>query len=115
MILSGRSAVEVRQLLAVADPLEIWGCHGREKLSADGLLSLHGVPPDADTKLRSLSELIKKYIGHRRVEIKTGCIAIHWRGATSIEISRALNLVEKELEPEIKLPDTPRRSEAPPR
>lgn len=101
-ILSGRSAVEVRQLLSVADTVEIWGCHGREKLSTEGHLSFYGLPADADTKLQSLADLIKKYIDDRKVEIKTGCIAIHWRGATSTERSRALNLVENDLNPEIR-------------
>jgi trehalose 6-phosphate phosphatase len=99
--LSGRSALEVRQLLSLSVYPEIWGSHGREKLSKDGHLDFYGLPKDAEKNLRSLAELIKREIDSSRVEMKTGCIAIHWRGAKEVERNRMLSLIEKDFKGEI--------------
>ena len=89
VIVTGRNAHEVIPLLAIHPSLEIWGCHGLERLRPDGTYEasradepvLHALA-DADRWLR--------YQGlHNRAEFKTGAVAIHWRGlddATAAEI-----------------------------
>jgi trehalose 6-phosphate phosphatase len=89
IIISGRNAHEIIPLLAVHPRPEIWGCHGSERLRADGACEtplveepvLHALA-DADCWLRCQGL-------HDRAEFKTGAIALHWRGmdeATVAEI-----------------------------
>jgi len=89
VIVTGRNAHEVIPLLAIHPSLEIWGCHGLERLRPDGTretprveeLAMHALA-DADRWLR--------YQGlHNRAEFKTGAVAVHWRGldeATAAQI-----------------------------
>jgi trehalose 6-phosphate phosphatase len=80
VIITGRNAHEVIPLLAVHPSPEIWGCHGLERLRPDGT---HDTPRVEEPVLHALADAERwlRYQGlHDRAELKTGAVAIHWRG-----------------------------------
>jgi trehalose 6-phosphate phosphatase len=80
VIITGRSAREVIPLLAVHPSLEIWGCHGLERLRPDGTCE---TPRVEEPVLRALADAdlwLRRQGLHNRAEFKTGSVAIHWRG-----------------------------------
>jgi trehalose 6-phosphate phosphatase len=89
VMVTGRNAQEVIPLLAIHPSVEIWGCHGLERLRPDGTRE---TPRVEEPVLRALAEADRwlEYRGlHNRAEFKTGAVAIHWRGldeATAAEI-----------------------------
>ena len=89
VIVTGRNADEVIPLLAIHPSLEIWGCHGLERLRPDGTRE---TPRVEEPVLHALAEADRwlRYQGlHNRAEFKTVAVAIHWRGldeATAAEI-----------------------------
>jgi trehalose 6-phosphate phosphatase len=79
-IITGREAREIIPLLAVRPRPEIWGCHGLERLRPDGTFETALVEEPA---LRALSQAVRWLEGkglHEHAELKTGAVAIHWRG-----------------------------------
>jgi len=89
VIVTGRNAHEVIPLLAIHSSLEIWGCHGLERLRADGTCE---TPRVEESAIRAVSEADRwlRYQGLQdRAEFKTGALAVHWRGlneATAAEV-----------------------------
>jgi len=89
VIVTGRNAHEVIPLLAIHPSIEIWGCHGLERLRPDGSRE---IPPMEEPVMHALADADRwlRYQGlHSRAEFKTGAVAIHWRGlddATAAEI-----------------------------
>jgi trehalose 6-phosphate phosphatase len=80
VIITGRSAHEVIPLLAVHPSLEIWGCHGLERLRPDGTRETPRVEEPVMHALADADRWLKYQGLHNRAEFKTGAIAIHWRG-----------------------------------
>jgi trehalose 6-phosphate phosphatase len=89
VMVTGRNAQEVIPLLAIHPSVEIWGCHGLERLRPDGTRE---TPRVEEPVLRALAEADRWLTDqglHNRAEFKTGAVAIHWRGldeATAAEI-----------------------------
>ena len=87
VIISGRYASELQPLLGLAQPVEIWGSHGWERVWPDGRYDVADLPPDA---LRGLAEAdcgdeeITALGGE--LEQKPGCLAVHWRGRAPQQI-----------------------------
>jgi trehalose 6-phosphate phosphatase len=80
VIITGRNAHEVIPLLAIHPGLEIWGCHGLERLRPDGTCETPRVEEPAMHALAGADRWLR-YLGlHNRSEFKTGGVAIHWRG-----------------------------------
>jgi trehalose-phosphatase len=80
VIVTGRNAHEVIPLLAIHPSLEIWGCHGLERLRPDGT---HEAPRVEEPVMHALTEADRwlRHQGlHHRAEFKTGAVAVHWRG-----------------------------------
>jgi trehalose 6-phosphate phosphatase len=80
VIVTGRTAREVIPLLSVHPSLEIWGCHGLERLRPDGTCE---TPRMEDPVLRALADAeswLRHQGLHNRAEFKTGAVAFHWRG-----------------------------------
>jgi trehalose 6-phosphate phosphatase len=80
VIITGRSAREVIPLLAVHPTPEIWGCHGLERLRADGTCETPRVEEPALRALADADRWLRHQGLHHRAEFKTGAVAIHWRG-----------------------------------
>ena len=80
VIITGRSAHEVIQLLAVHPSPEIWGCHGLERLRPDGTCETPRVEERVVQALAEADRWLRDQELHNRAEFKTGAVAIHWRG-----------------------------------
>ncbi len=80
VIVSGRSISDLLPLLGIERGIEIWGCHGWERLESDG--DYTGPDLDADTSagLEEAAEWAASEGLEKRLEIKVACVAIHWRG-----------------------------------
>ncbi len=89
VIVTGRNACEVIPLLAIHPSLEIWGCHGLERLRPDGTRETPRVEEPVLRALADADRWLRDQGLHKRAEFKTGAVAIHWRGldeATAVEI-----------------------------
>lgn len=88
VIISGRRAADVAAVLPLESLPEIWGVHGWERMTRDGVL--HSGEPSAEAKM-ALAEAAARAAGFPRsggrIEYKPASIALHWRGlpAASIE------------------------------
>ena len=80
VIITGRNAQEVIPLLAIHLPLEIWGCHGLERLRPDGTRETPRVEEPVIHALADADRWLRDQGLHYRAEFKTGAVAIHWRG-----------------------------------
>jgi len=84
-VISGRAVDEVSRLLNLSPKPEIWGSHGWEHLTTEGVYSLWPLDGPVENRLlegkRRLDEL---GLADRR-EDKPASVAVHWRGASSEE------------------------------
>jgi trehalose 6-phosphate phosphatase len=80
VIVTGRSASEVVALLGIHPHPEVWGVHGLERLSPDGV---YEIPPLDENITSALTEAERWLTTHGLQalgEHKPGSIAVHWRG-----------------------------------
>jgi trehalose 6-phosphate synthase/trehalose 6-phosphate phosphatase len=79
VIVSGRPAADVEHLLGVTPIPEIWGSHGLERLQRG---TLHREPLSAAQHelLRTAERAALQVLPETAVEVKHGCVAVHWRG-----------------------------------
>jgi trehalose-phosphatase len=79
VLVSGRSACELRDLLDPRVKTEIWGSHGREQLRCDGSYQLFAL----DTVQQAALDRVKKQMSdlgfQETLEVKPASVAIHWR------------------------------------
>jgi trehalose 6-phosphate phosphatase len=80
VIVTGRNAHEVIPLLAIHPSLEIWGCHGLERLRRDGTRETPRVEEPVMHALADSDRWLRHQGLCNRAEFKTGAVAIHWRG-----------------------------------
>lgn len=81
VVVSGRPADEVPQLLGLTQRPEIWGSHGWERLMPDGRRFVEEPRPDARRALAEATTAIEAAMsGDSRLERKLASIALHWRG-----------------------------------
>jgi trehalose-phosphatase len=80
VIVTGRSAREILRFLPTDPPLEVWGCHGGERLLPSG--ELHTLPLTSAQRaaLERASEIALALLPERRVEKKPLSVAFHLRG-----------------------------------
>ena len=93
VIITGRNAHEVDPLLAVHPSLEVWGCHGLERLRPD---ATYETPRVDEPVLDALGEADRwlRYQGlQSRAEFKTGAVAIHLRGLDEATAAEACSQV----------------------
>jgi trehalose-phosphatase len=80
VIITGRNAHEVVPLLAIHSDLEIWGCHGLERLRPDGNCETPRVDESVMRALAEAERWLRNQGLHHRAEFKTAAVAVHWRG-----------------------------------
>lgn len=78
-IVTGRPAKDIPRLLGLTG-IEIWGCHGLERLRADGSNEIARIDPLLLAAIETASKLIASEGLANLAERKTASIAIHWRG-----------------------------------
>ncbi|HEU4329014.1 MAG TPA: trehalose-phosphatase [Roseiflexaceae bacterium] len=90
VIVSGRTASEIVRLAGLAQPVEVWGCHGAERLLPDG----SSISPELDRPAAAGLEQARRWAEQsgcaERCEPKLASIAFHWRGETP-EAARQLH------------------------
>jgi trehalose-phosphatase len=82
-IVTGRPASDIPTLLNLTD-IEVWGCHGLERLRADGSKEFAKIDPRLLAAIEAASKLIASEGLSDFSERKRASIAIHWRGRESI-------------------------------
>ncbi len=81
IIVSGRRPEEIYEFVGL--PLEIWGCHGMEKIDRKGRSSKGYIPEEELKKLDDFSSELG-YFPRGSVEKKPSGIALHWRDREEI-------------------------------
>ncbi len=79
VLVSGRSAQELRDLLRPDIRVEIWGSHGREQLKSDGSYKLFALNPKQQAALDQLGLEMSALGFAKTLEVKPTSLAIHWR------------------------------------
>lgn len=85
VLITGRTAHELRRLLALVPAPEIWGSHGLERLRPDGQYELAPIPRPASRLMNVIDRYLQAEGLESCVERKPGAIAVHWRGRSSAE------------------------------
>jgi trehalose 6-phosphate phosphatase len=80
VLVSGRPAEEVRDLLGITPVPEIWGLHGRQRLHPDGRSEILPVKDSDRETLEQAAAWIEAQRLTSRAEFKPGSVAVHWRG-----------------------------------
>ena len=79
VLVSGRSARELRNLLDPSVKTEIWGSHGWEQLRCDGSYELFALDPVQQAALDRVKKEISDLGFQEALEVKPSSVAIHWR------------------------------------
>lgn len=87
ILISGRQAEEVRDLLGVNPPPEIWGIHGRQRLFADGRTKMAPLLQSDEEALAEAAAWLEARDYLRFCERKPGSIAVHWRGLPADQLA----------------------------
>ena len=86
VIISGRRAEEIMPLLRLARQPEIWGAHGWEHLSPDGIFSVRAIDSHEAALLEQAYTAAQGAVEYgARLERKPASIALHWRGLSLIK------------------------------
>ena len=93
MIISGRAIDDLLPLLGLDPPPEIWGCHGWERLEANGRRPAIDLPPRARTGLDKARFWVAGQNLGGYSETKPASLAIHWRGLASGQVKALHNRV----------------------
>ena len=80
VLITGRSARDLRDLLPSTVRVEIWGSHGRERLNADGSYELAALDPLQQDTLREIGHQLFSLGFGAALEMKPASLAVHWRG-----------------------------------
>ena len=83
VFISGRNARELRDLMGLAKPVDIWGSHGRELLEANGDYCLAPLTGDEERVLALVRKTLEAEYDPAILELKPNSVAVHWRKATS--------------------------------
>jgi trehalose 6-phosphate phosphatase len=87
VLVSGRPARELIPLSGIHPHPEIWGSHGMERLQADGSYDAAVLPSDEQSGLLVATQVLEEEGLQRRLELKPGGVAIHWRDQPAEEIA----------------------------
>lgn len=99
VLVTGRPARELKELIALDNPVEIWGSHGREHLLEEGSYTLEEITP---RQMQVLDEIAKQIsgagFGDETLERKPASLAVHWRAldATGQQELRSLTITSFE-------------------
>ena len=98
-IVSGRAIADLRPLLDPLPAVEIWGSHGIEHLAVDGTYSQGSIPTETATALSDAVSYLSAAGLADRTEIKTGGIAVHWRGLSTDATKAVYTATHESLRP----------------
>ncbi len=103
VLVTGRQANDLPQLMKAAMDAEVWGSHGREHRSADGHYTLFAPTAEQYAALSTLEREMNAAVatgagGHTAPEVierKPGSVAVHWRGLNAMT-ARTLEAAAKD-------------------
>jgi trehalose-phosphatase len=79
VLVTGRPARELKDLIALTRPVEIWGSHGREHLLEDGSYTLEQLTRSQMQVLEDIAERLSRAGFGEALEKKPASLAVHWR------------------------------------
>jgi trehalose-phosphatase len=79
-VITGRPAAEIAPMLALDDPIEVWGLHGAERLHPNGHRELDDAPPAARARLDEIRAFLRLDSLGGLYEDKPNAAVLHWRG-----------------------------------
>ena len=79
VVVTGRSARELRTLLPASVKADIWGSHGREQLQADGSYKLFALDSVQQATLQHVAREMAAHGYPETLELKPSSLAVHWR------------------------------------
>src|SRR5512146_1206070 len=80
IFITGRPAIELRDILPIVPAPETWGSHGLEHLRMDGSYELAEIPLEVMHLLGSIDHCLEAQGLGELIEMKPGATAVHWRG-----------------------------------
>lgn len=80
VVISGRQIEDLRQLLPLREPVEIWGSHGREHLLQDGQYRLVDLTVEERRVVDAVTAGMTELGLGGQLERKPTAVAVHWRG-----------------------------------
>ncbi len=89
IIITGRAIHDLKPLLKLRHPTEVWGSHGRERLLTDGTYLLQELSSEAREQLGRTRDWVRRKGLKDWLEEKPGCLAIHFRGRDPLEVEEA--------------------------
>ncbi len=87
VIVSGRSISDLLPLLGIDKGIEIWGCHGWERLGPDGAYTGPDLGAGIPAGLEEAASIASAAGLEEYLEIKPASVAIHWRGLNELTTS----------------------------
>ncbi len=98
VIVTGRRAYDAARLLALKR-IEVWGCHGMERLRPDGTYEMPEISDTLRQTIAKADDLLSLHGLSDLLEHKPAGTAIHWRGreAISAEVRQKVQLVWADL------------------
>ncbi len=94
VLVSGRFARELRDLLPPGVRAEIWGSHGRERVGSDGEYELFALSPTQRAALEQVGAEMSALGFSEALEVKPTSLAVHWRGLDPTVQERIRSLVQ---------------------
>lgn len=88
VIISGRTIRDLRPLIPMKNPVELWGCHGWERSSPLGSYQRPLLSPQAAQGLLTAWQGLQAYGYQDYSEQKLASIALHWRGLDKEKVKR---------------------------
>jgi trehalose-phosphatase len=79
VLVTGRPARELHDLLRPGIRAEIWGSHGRERLGSDGTYELFALSPVQRAALEQVGLEMSALGFSETLEVKPASLAVHWR------------------------------------
>ncbi len=79
VLVTGRPARELQDLVKMQRPVEIWGSHGREQITPAGAYALHGLSQEQVQALDAIEAALRKDGFAAGLERKPASLAVHWR------------------------------------
>lgn len=80
VVISGRNISDVQKLLNLCKPFEIWGAHGREHITSNGIIESVPIPESAKKVMSEACKWVECHGYSDHLEKKRGCLALHFRG-----------------------------------
>ncbi len=86
VIISGRAIDDLLPLLGLDPPPEVWGCHGWERLTADGQRPEVALPKLAQAGMDKARRWLEEQGLNDFCETKPASLALHWRGRSAGQV-----------------------------